>query len=105
MSTLAWHKGDQIPALFLQLQDDSGTPFVLTDATVTMEVRKPEGDVVTFDMEITDAATGKVTYEWGADDLDQVGIYDALFIITWVGGNQTVPAPGFFSWVVEDRLT
>jgi 5-hydroxyisourate hydrolase-like protein (transthyretin family) len=104
--------GDTAPAYVVDLQDDVDTTPVainLTSATsVTFKMRLadtsgvPAVDAV---MDITTAASGRVTYEWAPGDTDETGTYDVEFEILWNDGTiETVPNSGYNTVIVTDDL-
>jgi hypothetical protein len=104
--------GDTSPAYVVDLQDDvDSTPAAidLTDATsVTFKMRLASttgAPAVDAAMDITTAASGRVTYEWQTGDTDTPGTYEAEFEILWTDGTiETVPNQGYMSIVVTDDL-
>lgn len=57
---------------------------------------------MTFD---ADRSTGKVSYDWGATDLDTVGDYKAEVEITWANGDkQTFPGDSYLEIKVVGDL-
>jgi hypothetical protein len=104
--------GDTSPAYVVDLQDDvdtTPTAINLTDAdTVTFKMRltgttgAPAVDEL---MEITTAASGRVTYEWGIGDTAEPGTYDVEMEIAWSDGTvETVPNSGYMTVIVTDDL-
>ena len=94
--------GDTAPSIEATLKKN-GVPIDLTDATA---VRFKMGDQLDEAAVIVSPATsGQVRYDWGANDADVAGVYDAEFEITWTGGGvQTVPSKGFIRVYIEDDL-
>lgn len=57
---------------------------------------------MTFD---ADRTTGRVTYDWGATDLDTIGEYKAEVEITWANGDkQTFPGDSYLTIKVVGDL-
>jgi hypothetical protein len=104
--------GDTAPAYVVDLQDDvDSTPVAinLTSATsVTFKMRltgTTGAPAITQAMTVTDAANGRVTYEWQTGDTDTPGTYDAEFEILWTDGTiETVPNDGYLTIIVTDDL-
>lgn len=97
-------QGDTRPRYEAQLLDNVGepeeAPIDLTTATNVKFFMRLKTDktikVDAGDVDITDDATGMVSYEWQTGDTDTVGVYEAEFVITWSdGGIETVPNKGF----------
>jgi hypothetical protein len=104
---------DTSPAYVYDMQDgvdgESPTAIDLTDATgVVFKMRLADttgAPQVEGAMEITTAASGRVTYEWEAGDTDTVGTYDVEYEITWTDGTtETVPNNSYDSVIVYDDL-
>jgi len=86
-------KGDTLPIVLVQLTDATGDYLNLTGATVRFKMRPAGGGDYQVDAAATivDAATGKVSYTFTADDTDTVGDYFVEWIVTIGGTTQTVP--------------
>lgn len=86
--------GDTLPILDVTLKNASGTPINLTGASVQVVLRhQGTGATVTKACTLADAANGRVTYTWLANDITAAGFYDAEFRITFAGGaTLTVPS-------------
>jgi hypothetical protein len=104
--------GDTSPAYVVDLQDDvDSTPAAinLTSATSVTFKMRPTGTTgaptVDAVMDITTAASGRVTYEWQAGDTDDPGEYDVEFEILWNDSTiETVPNSGYMTVHVTDDL-
>ena len=89
-------------------ESDEVTPAPLTDATkvtFVLKTKNAAGDaipVIERECSITDAALGKITFEWQAGDTDTAGDYEYEFEIDWNGEPQTVPPDGFLALKIWD---
>lgn len=97
---------DTSPALKYQLLTASRDPVDLSGAN---EVRFLMGDVVAADtnsgVTITDAANGKVKYEWQTGDTSEAGHYDAEWEVEYSDGTvETFPNTGFIAIRVRPDL-
>lgn len=83
-------KNDTSPFIRIQCQDDGGNPVDLSGATAKFLMREVDSDTTKVDSAatITDAANGKVQYEWSSSDTDTAGDFEAEFEITY--GDSTV---------------
>tara|TARA_R110000772_G_scaffold249530_2_gene364008 strand:+ start:118675 stop:118998 length:324 start_codon:yes stop_codon:yes gene_type:complete len=71
-------KGDQLPFITDQVLDANSSAFDLSNATVSFKYRLRNGeDVTSGDAVITDAANGRVQYEWLDSDVSGAGVFYA----------------------------
>lgn len=116
MRTFEIKRGDSWRPLEAVLLQHDG-PIDLTDADrIRLRLRSSSVTVLTGDIDIIDAAAGKVSYQWqrpegdpenGGEhgDLDFDGSYRAEFEIEWNTGDlQTVPNNDYFTVVVYPDL-
>lgn len=93
-----WIKQNDLrPNLSATLEDDSGNAIDLSSASsVDFHMQKFETGNVTVDSSatITDAANGKVEYEWSSGDTDKVGTYQAEFEVDWGNDKESFPNDG-----------
>jgi hypothetical protein len=94
MADHLYQVGEPVP-LTATFTDANGTP---ADTTVALEIRKPDGTVLTPTP--THAATGVYTYNVPAGTIDQTGLWWYAFI-----GSGTVAAVEQNSFLVEERRT
>ena len=97
-------KGDRLPSLVATLYDASGVAD-LSSATVTFKMELasavPGGTVISGSCTVL--GSGQVRYDWGASDSATVGVYDAEFVVTISGKDQTYPNGGYFTVeIVQD---
>jgi len=81
--------GDRARGVSAILQDQDGNAINLTgDAVVFRMVEESTGNVKVNNQaaNIDGAATGEVSYDWGATDTNTAGTYRAYFIRTTSGG-------------------
>jgi hypothetical protein len=102
MNVVTVKKGDRMPALTMQLKDvTSGAALDLTSASgVTFRMRLPAAAPGVYKASgagsIVTAASGIVSYPWGATDTDTVGDFAGEWVVTWPTSlPQTVPTSGF----------
>lgn len=98
-------KGDRLPAIEAQLFADD-VAVVLSGASVELRYRPVDGGVVvTKTAAVSDAALGKVKYEWAANDTDTAGVYAALWRVTFADGRKaSYPNQGFLRFAITDDL-
>lgn len=94
-------RGMQMPPLELQLTDAAGVPIDLTTATlVQLRVTDPEASetpLISGNMDVFEALTGKVRYNWQPADVDRVGYFFAQAIVTWqTGKRQAFPGGDYY---------
>lgn len=97
MTEFKMKRGDRQPAIAMFLLEDQ-QGISLAGCTVRFIMRLP-GAVsakIAAAATIDDAATGAVSYAWGATDTDTTGIYRAEWEITFPNAQtRTVPAEGY----------
>jgi hypothetical protein len=99
MTTPTFVQGDTGPSLLATLHDqtDPFIPLDLSDASgVRFQMRKPDDKRYTVNAPATivNAATGRVRYAWGPNDLAVPGDYEVQFEVTFVDGMvQTTATP------------
>lgn len=78
-------KGDTYPAIEVQLTDGEGTPVNLTGASVNFRCSVVGTGNLFIDASatVTDAALGKVSYQWQTGDTDIVGSYQMEWRVTF----------------------
>lgn len=97
MSDVEFTQGDTAPSVTGTIKKSDGTARDLTTATeVRFQMRKPDDQRYTVDAEanIVTPLAGRVSYDWGANDLSVPGEYIAQWQITWSDGKiQTTKPP------------
>jgi len=90
------------------LKDAFGAPVNVTGAAVVFSMRvKPAGalKVTRQTCAIVSGGTGRVRYEWIADDTDTADEYEGEFQVTYANGKiQTFPNDGHIPVVVTDDI-
>ena len=90
------------------LKDAFGAPVNVTGAAVVFSMRvKPAGTlkVTRQTCAIVSGGTGRVRYEWIADDTDTADEYEGEFQVTYANGKiQTFPNDGHIPVVVTDDV-
>lgn len=106
-TTKTYKRNDTGPPITIACLDGN-TPQNLTTATSAKFIMgtinaqgvatvKVQG-AMTFD---ADRTTGRVTYDWGVNDLNATGEYKAEVEITWANGDvQTFPSEGYLTIAV-----
>lgn len=97
-----YKQGDAAPSFVCFLQTEAG--YSLSGKTVSLTLEKPDGTSVTKSATILDSATRKVQVDWSDTDFDQVGTYNAEFIVSSSGVERTIPADGYINFRVTARL-
>lgn len=102
------------PSWVYDVQDDvdtpTPTPVDLTSATSVqfrMRIAQTSGTPkVSGAMTITDAVSGRVTYDWQIGDTDEVGTYDVEHAVTWSDGTVEVfPNDSYETIIIPDDLS
>lgn len=96
MSDVTFVQGDDAPPVRGQILKVDGTPFDLTGSTeVRFQMRKPDDRHHSVDAvaDVVDNVTGKVRYEWAANDLSVPGDYIAQWQITLPDGRKQTTDP------------
>ena len=101
-------ENDTASFLSRDLKDAFGAPVNVTGAAVVFSMRvKPAGSLkVTRQVcAVVAAGTGRVRYEWIADDTDTADEYEGEFQVTYANGKiQTFPNDGHLPIVVTDDI-
>lgn len=90
-------KGDTHRSFSVQVLGADGLPVSLVGATgaVFRMRHKVDGRIITGTATIVDAALGKLSYSFEAGQTDKVGLYEAVFLVTFAGGEiETFPTCG-----------
>lgn len=102
-------QGDQKPEVEVQLLQADGnggtTPVDLSGANVKFYVVNPVTDELLIDGEtvtITDAANGKIRYQWTSGDTDESGVWKGEFVATYSDGDLTFPNTGFIPVIINE---
>jgi len=102
-TTPTFVQGDTGPSLLATLHDQTDTtiPLNLSEATeVRFQMRKADDKRYTVNAlaSIVNAATGRVRYAWGPNDLAVPGDYEVQFEVTFVDGMvQTTATPNLIT--------
>ena len=101
-------ENDTASFLTRDLKDAFGAPVNVTGAAVVFSMRvKPAGalKVTRQTCAIVSGGTGRVRYEWIADDTDTADEYEGEFQVTYANGKiQTFPNDGHIPVVVTDEV-
>lgn len=105
-------QGDTSPSIEYQLQDDNGDPVDITGyQDVEFHFRKEDVDSIKVNddtsgnVSVTDAANGKVKYEWQTGDTDQSGRHVAEWQVTYDDGSiETFPNRRDIDVRVEEEI-
>ena len=101
-------ENDTASFLTRDLKDAFGAPVNVTGAAVVFSMMvKPAGSLkVTRQVcAVVAAGTGRVRYEWIADDTDTADEYEGEFQVTYANGKiQTFPNDGHLPIVVTDDI-
>lgn len=106
MADFEFVQGNRRPVFAVQFKGrDDETIINLTGCTVSFTFKHQRAQTAKVNAQacsITDAALGKAEYQWGTNDLDVDGLYDAEFRITFGDGRiQSVLIEGV---VVKPKL-
>lgn len=104
--------GDTSPDIEIQCQDSDGNPVDISGANVQFHMVPQGGTTLEVDSSatITDAANGKVKYEWADGDTALTAqVYDAEFEVTFAPGTgdeaiETFPNTGNISIELKEEL-
>lgn len=96
--------GDTAPLLDAQLLDNEGNTIDLTGANVVFELFEPRGSDISLEsaMDVIDADSGNVRYEWADGDTDTPGRYRAQFVVTYPNDDvETFPSDGYHDVLIQ----
>lgn len=105
-------EGDTSPAIEHELQDDDGNSVDITGyQEVEFHFKKENVDEVKVNedtsggVEVTDAANGKVKYEWRDGATNEVGDHEAEWQVTYADGTiETFPNRRNIDISVEEQI-
>lgn len=113
MSDFTIKEGDQSPAIKYQLQDDSGNAVDIqgyNDVRFLMKSTSSGSSLKVDDntsgnVTVTDAANGKVKYEWQSSDTDTADNYKAEWEVEYSSGDkETFPNHDYIDIHVQRDL-
>jgi len=86
-------QNDTSPAFQASLKDANGASVNLTGATVAFRMLASDNTLkVNYQMSVTDASAGSVTYNWQSGDTNTVGNYTCDIKVTYSDGSlETFP--------------
>ncbi len=96
MSEVLLHTGDTAPALTGVCRNGTD-PASLTGATAVAHIRKPDGTVISREVDVTDPAEGTWSLEWEADELDAAGVYETEVEVTFADERVQTFGPDTFT--------
>ena len=98
-------QGEKPPPVELTFtEEDEVTPINLTGFSAKFQWRETgteQADATTVDADITGAAAGEVTYDWGDGGTDDVGTFIAQF---WVGNGTNRYASKRIEYTVQESV-
>lgn len=94
--------GEKPAALVHTFTDSSGTAINLAGYTAKLQLVRLDAAPATANATVSGAATGEVTYAWGASDLTTAGRYQAQF---WAGNGTFRFASDIFTFEVQPSVT
>lgn len=101
-------QNDTVPSIRATLQNGSGDPVDLINATVQFHMRAIGSTVVKVDAAavIIDESLGLVQYNWIAADTNVIGSYQAEFEVTYPDGTiETFPNNAYVRIEIIDDIT
>ena len=101
-------QNDTVPSIRATLQNGSGDPVDLIDATVRFHMRAIGSTTVKVDgvVNIINESLGLVQYNWIAADTDSIGSYQAEFEVTYPDGTiETFPNNAYVRIEIIDDIT
>lgn len=105
MADFSIKRGDRLPKLRATLLDADDAAINLTGCTVAFRIRSvATGVTADHAGAIVDAAAGIVEHTFGTE-ADTVGLLQAEVIVTFPGGQQTIPSRGVITIEVVPSLT
>ena len=101
-------QNDTVPSIRATLQNGSGNPVDLINATVQFHMRAIGSTAVKVDAAavIIDESLGLVQYNWIAADTNVIGSYQAEFEVTYPDGTiETFPNNAYVRIEIIDDIT
>lgn len=95
-------QGATLPSISAALEDDSGDPLNLNNASVEFIVRVPyRQEVFRSSAVITDISAAVVQYDWRLIDVALPGTYHCYWLVTYPTGTMKVPQEGYLTLIIE----
>ena len=107
MSTFYIKENDTVPSIRATLQNGSGDPVDLINATVRFHMRAigSTSAVVDASATVVSDAGGIVQYDWNAADTADIGSFQAEFEVTYPDGTiETFPSSGYIRVEITDDI-
>jgi len=95
---------DSTPEVTATFTDENDNPVDLSGASVNFRMVEPRGggNVLDKACTITDAANGKVKYDWDAEDTSEYGRYRAEFVVNYNDGEvETFPNSSYHTVIIK----
>lgn len=99
-------RGDLEPDMEIDVATSAGPVDLSGALDVSMRWEKPDGTVVTVELVVIDAPTGRVKRVWASGDSDLPGVHRAQVVVTTSNDEpETFPNDGsFVIWWVYPQL-
>ena len=103
--TIEMRKGDTWPPLRATLVEADGSPIDLSGATVTFQMEDDNNNsVINSSAVIVSSSEGQVRYNWSSGDTDEVGTFEADFLVEFSSGKKaTVPNREYIPIYITDH--
>lgn len=94
------YRGERGFVLRFVVRDESGAPIDLTGLVAFLDLEKPSGSNITWNLFVSDPVRGVLEYELQDNDLDEIGRWRAQVRMEEPGTQQSFSSE-FGFWVLE----
>lgn len=105
MANIYMTQHDELPVLTATLYDADGPINLSVNSPSVYFYFGRDGELIGGGAAtIVSPLLGKVKYTWDSNDTNTPGVFEAIWLISWSGGDQTVPSDAFDLLHIKRKL-